>query len=185
MATKMTPDQQEAYFQAEMQRVAALIGAALRDCWNWHVEQYLDDQETSFTPPDVVKSEVSFAALGDFGAKLVLKHTGNRIVFIRASGALTGWLPETMMFLVPPEKIPTWKSAILTELGETGQELFADWNDIQQQKRGGAEDSEMAALEDVSGVSLEPLDDFPVVEVAPRRAYEPAAAAADVEGSDA
>jgi hypothetical protein len=181
----MTPEQQEAYFQAEMQRVAALVGAALRDCWNWHVEQYLDDQETQFSPPDVVKSEVSFAALGDFGAKLVMKHTGNRIVFIRCTGPLTGWLPETMMFLVPPEKIPMWKNAILTELGETGQELFADWSDIQEQKASGGAaddklDADMAELEDVSGIALEPLDDdMPVVEEAPRRAYEPAEPSGD------
>jgi len=175
--TKMTPAQQAAYFEAETQRVAALIGAALRDCWNWHVEQYLDGEQTQYQPPDVVRSQVAFAALADFGAKLVIKHTGNRIVFIKATGPLTGWLPETMMFMVPPEKIGSWKQTIVQELGETGQDLLSDWEEIQAQK--AARDAEpkvvehLGSVEDVSGIVLDPLDEDTPLGIVPRAGYVP------------
>lgn len=119
-------------FTAETARTCHLISAAVKDCFNYHLEKWLED-ESAMYPPESLKSTMDFSALADFGAKLVMKHTGKKIVFIKTSVPLAAWMPETMMFLVPPDKIQEWKAAILGSVANTAQELIDEFSEIEKE----------------------------------------------------
>ena len=119
-------------FTAETARTCHLISAAVKDCFNYHLEKWLED-ESAMYPPESLKSTMDFSALADFGAKLVMKHTGKKIVFIKTSAPLSAWMPETMMFLVPPDKIQAWKASILGSVADTAQELIEEFSEIEKE----------------------------------------------------
>jgi len=127
-------------FQTETARTVNLITAALRDCFNWHVENM--GEPGIVTPEQVLHSKLDFAALADFGAKLVMQHTGKRIVFVKATNPLLGWLPETLMFMVPPDKVNEWKTAITQGLAATAADLMDEWAEIQAEMAEDGEDGE-------------------------------------------
>lgn len=119
-------------FTAETARTCHLISAAVKDCFNYHLEKWLED-ESAMYPPESLKSTMDFSALADFGAKLVMKHTGKKIIFVKTSVPLSAWMPETMMFLVPPDKIQEWKAAILGSVANTAQELIEEFSEIEKE----------------------------------------------------
>lgn len=125
----MDPKQMQA-FKVDTARTVNLITAALRDCFNWHVEN-MDDEDV--LSPDAVlqQSKLDFAALANFGGKLVMQHTGKRVVFIKVTHPLIGWIPETMFFLVPPDLVPQWKEALTEGIALSAADLLDEWAEIQ------------------------------------------------------
>lgn len=139
---------QEQVFRTETARTVNLITATLRDCFNWHLENEGEDGVASVE--EVLQSKVDFAALANFGAKLVMQHTGKRIVFIKASSPLSGWMPETMMFLVPPDRVQVWKEQIVQGLALASADLLDELAEMTEEgsdeRTNGEADPETVAL---------------------------------------
>ena len=128
---------QEQAFRTETARTVNILTAALRDCFNWHLEN--EGEEGVATVEQVLKSTVEFAALANFGAKLVMQHTGKRIIFVKAGHPLSGWVPETMMFLVHPDLVQTWKEQLLHGIAMTSADLLDELAEMQVEEGDDAQ----------------------------------------------